>query len=81
MIAKSPQSNSTETAMRSRYYYQAQNFWKVDFELWVGGVARTCTNNLRVVLGPQTQCCPCEASEQKVDQKTKIYKVYIELSF
>ena len=25
---------------------QAQNFWKDDFEPWVGAVARTCTNNL-----------------------------------
>ena len=32
---------------------QAENFWKVDFGI--------CTNNLRVVLGPKTQCCPCEA--------------------
>ena len=27
--------------------------------------ARTCTNNLRVVLTPCVQHCPCEASEQK----------------
>ena len=28
-------------------------------------MALTCTHNLWVVLGPYTQCCPCEASEQK----------------
>ena len=35
-------------------------------------MARTCTNNLRVVLSPYVQQCPCEASEQKWGQKTNI---------
>ena len=45
-------------------------------------MARTCSNNLRVVLSPYVQQCPCEASEQKWGQKTNIYKSKeIELSF
>ena len=35
-------------------------------------MARTCTNNLRVVFSPYVQHCPCEASEQKWSQKTNI---------
>ena len=35
-------------------------------------MARTCTNNLRVVFSPYVQHCPCEASEQKWGQKTNI---------
>ena len=34
-------------------------------------MARTCTNNLRVVLSPKVQHCPCEALEQKWAPKTK----------
>ena len=30
----------------------------------LGAMARTSTNNLRVVLGPYAHCCPCEALEQ-----------------
>ena len=37
-------------------------------------MARTCTNNLRVVLSPYVQQCLCEATEQKWDQKTNILK-------
>ena len=36
-----------------------------------GVVAWTCTNNLRVVLGPCVQYCPSEASEQRMGQKPK----------
>ena len=32
-------------------------------------MAWTCTYNLRVVLDPCAQYCPCEASEQKMGQK------------
>ena len=35
-------------------------------------MARTCTNNLRVVLSHYVQQCLCEASEQKCGQKTNI---------
>ena len=35
-------------------------------------MARTCTNNLRVVFSPYVQHCPREASEQKWGQKTNI---------
>ena len=35
-------------------------------------MARTCTNNLRVVISPYVHHCPCEASEQKLGQKTNI---------
>ena len=38
----------------------------------LGVMAWTYTNNLRVVFGPCTQYCPCEASEQKIGQKLKI---------
>ena len=34
-------------------------------------MARTCTNNLRVVLSPYVQHCPCEALEQKWGPKPK----------
>ena len=37
-------------------------------------MARTCTNNLRVVLSPYVQHCPCEASEQKWGQKKQYIK-------
>ena len=30
-----------------------------------GVVAWTCTNKMRVVLGPSAQYCPCEVLEQK----------------
>ena len=43
-------------------------------------MARTCTNNLRVVFSPYVQHCPCEASEQKWGQKTNIWNKEIELS-
>ena len=41
----------------------------------------TCTNNLRVVLGPCAQYCPCEALEQNMGQKLKTLKDQIELSY
>ena len=44
-------------------------------------MARTCTNNLRVVLSPQVQHCPCEALEKKWAPKTKFLSKDIELSF
>ena len=37
-------------------------------------MARTCTNNLRVVLSPYVQHCPCEASEQKMGPKNQYIK-------
>ena len=52
---------------------QAYHFGKMDFELGVGGKARTRPNILRVHLDPYVQYCPCEASEQK--QKTEIKKI------
>ena len=42
-------------------------------------MARTCTNNLRVVFSRYVQHCPCEASEQKWGQKTNILDKEIEL--
>ena len=36
------------------------------------GKARTRPKILRVVFGPYVQKCPCESSEQKLGQKTKI---------
>ena len=44
-------------------------------------MARTCTNNLRVVFSPYVQHCPCEASEQKWGQKTNIWNKEIELRY
>ena len=44
---------------------------------WPGNVPTT----LYVVLGPCAQCCPCEASEQKMGQKLKAIPNAIELSF
>ena len=35
------------------------------------GKARTRPDIFRLVLGPCAQCCPCEASEQKLGQKSK----------
>ena len=37
-------------------------------------MARTCTNNLRVVFSPYVQHCPCEALEQKWGQKNQYIK-------
>ena len=42
-------------------------------------MARTCTNNLRVVFSPYVKHCQCEASEQKWGQKTNIWNKEIEL--
>ena len=39
------------------------------------GMARTSPDVSRVVLGPRTQCFPCEASQQKWGQKSK-YKTH-----
>ena len=44
-------------------------------------MARTCTNNLRVVLSPYGQHCPCEALKKKWPPKTKILSNDIKLSF
>ena len=35
------------------------------------GKARTRHDILRLGLGPCAQCCPCEASKQKIGQKPK----------
>ena len=43
------------------------------------GKARTGPDISRVVLGPCAQCCQCEASKQKWDQKTKSTPKEIEL--
>ena len=43
--------------------------WKNDFELGVGGDGQDTSRNLKVVLGPYVQHCPCEASEKKLGQK------------
>ena len=43
------------------------------------GTARTRTDILRVVLGPCAQCCPCESSKQKWDQKPTFTSKEIEL--
>ena len=37
----------------------------------IGGVQASHFDILRVVLGPYVQYCPCEASEQKLEQKPK----------
>ena len=37
------------------------------------GKARTSPDIFRLVLGPCAKCCPCEASEQKMGPKTKIF--------
>ena len=50
---------------------QAFHFGKTDFELGVGGKARTRPDILKVVLGPYVQYCPCENSEQKLGRKPK----------
>ena len=60
---------------------QASHLGKKDFELEVGGKARTRPNILRVVLGPYVQYCQCEASEQKLEQKPKSGLKQIELSY
>ena len=44
-------------------------------------VARTCTNNFRVVVSPYVQHCPFEALEQKWGPKTIILSKEIEPSF
>ena len=45
------------------------------------GKARTRLDIFRVVLGPYMQYCPCEASEQKPEQKLKSGIKDIELSY
>ena len=47
----------------------------LDFEM--KGKARTHPNLLRVVLGPCVQCCPCEASEPKINILNKGDKALI----
>ena len=39
------------------------------------GKARTRPDIFRLVLGPCAQCCPCEASEQKIGSKTKNIRI------
>ena len=39
------------------------------------GKARTRPDIFRLVLGPCAQCCPCEASEQKMGSKTKNLRI------
>ena len=46
-----------------------------------GGDGLDSNHNLRVVLGPCMQCCPCEASEEKMGQKSTAKRNEIELSF
>ena len=46
-------------------------FEKKKFILGLEGKARTRPGNLRVVLGPYVQYCPCEALERKLEQKPK----------
>ena len=43
------------------------------------GKARTRPEIFRLVLGPCAQCCPCEASEQKLGQKPKFIPKEIKL--
>ena len=59
---------------------QAYHFGKKDFELGVGGKARTRPEILRGVSGSYVHNCPCEASEQKLEQKPKSGLKEIELS-
>ena len=35
------------------------------------GKARTCPDIFMLVFGPCAQCCPCEASEQKLGKRPK----------
>ena len=49
--------------------FRPKTFGKLILSYELGAMARTCTNKLMLVLGPLTQCCPCEALDQKVDQK------------
>ena len=44
-------------------------------------MARTCTNNLRVVFSPYVQHCPCEASEQKWSQKSSRFLAFLAQKF
>ena len=44
------------------------SFWKNKFRV-------------TVVLGPYVQCCPCEASEQKLGQKPEYVLKVMELSY
>ena len=60
---------------------QAFHFGKNDFELGVGGEGQDTSRNLRVVLGPYMQYCPCEVSEQKLGQKPESELNVIELSY
>ena len=48
---------------------QAFQFWSTILNYGFGMMAWTCTHNLKEVLGPCAQCCPCEALEQKMGQK------------
>ena len=47
-------------------------YGSLDFEIWVEGEGQDTSRHLRSVLGPCAQCCPCNASEQKMGPKTKI---------
>ena len=45
------------------------------------GKARTRPDIWRVIFGPYVQYCPCEASEQKLEQRPKFGPKELELSY
>ena len=61
--------------------YFSLSLWKNNFELGVGGKGQDTSRHLKVVFGPYVQYCPCEASEQKLDQKLKSGLKVIALSY
>ena len=56
-------------------------FGKINFELGVEGKGQDTSRNFEGNLGPYVQYCPCEASEQKLEQKPKSGLKVIELSY
>ena len=60
---------------------QAFHFGKNEFELGIGGGARTRPDILKVFLGQYVQYCPCEVSEQKLGQKPESELKVIKLSY
>ena len=62
--------------------FRAFNFEKHNFELWAGGDGRYMYPQFEGGFGTMhTIPCQCEASEQKMDQKPKTKRNFIELNF
>ena len=75
------QSAKELESLTDNFLFQAYHFGKNYFELGVGGEGQDTSRNIESSFGPYVQYCPCEASGQKLGQKTKSELKEIELSY